>query len=428
MRIWLINSAEPVPLDGGSVRLMRMGILADMFRARGHQVVWWSSTFRHAAKVQRFDRDTTIDYAEGYRFRFLHAPAYQRNISLARLWNHRVLGTKLRQRAHTESAPDAVLCSFPTLELSAEAVRYGIERRLPVVLDIRDMWPDVFVELTPDWGRWLARRLLAPVYQLARRGCAGASAITGHAPAFVEWGLAMAGRPGSRWDRDFPFGYVVRVPEETTRRDAEASWRRHGIEPAAGATIVCFFGAIGRHFDLKTVLDAARLLRHRRDIRFVICGMGPHLDRVRGLAGDCPNLLFPGWVDAPEIWTLMQMSSMALAPYVARHDFEVSIPNKSIEYLSAGLPILTSLKKGVLLDLLRESDCGVSYEGDAIRLAELVSNLSCHPTRRRHMASRALELFRARFEAAKVYGEMADHIETLARTWASPVHAAMPSE
>ena len=46
MHIWLIQIGEPLPL-GNRTRLMRTGLLAEQFLARGHTVLWWASAFEH---------------------------------------------------------------------------------------------------------------------------------------------------------------------------------------------------------------------------------------------------------------------------------------------------------------------------------------------------------------------------------------------
>jgi glycosyltransferase involved in cell wall biosynthesis len=109
----------------------------------------------------------------------------------------------------------------------------------------------------------------------------------------------------------------------------------------------------------------------------------------------------------------MRMSDFGIAPYVARRDFEANLSNKSIEYLSSGLPILTSLSRGILYDLLVEHDCGASYSGHAHELAAVISGLMADPGQRRQMGENAARLFHARFEAHKVYGEMTRHLEAV---------------
>ncbi|GAI08595.1 unnamed protein product, partial [marine sediment metagenome] len=52
MRIWLITIGEPLPSDNNNDRLYRTGILAKLLIQRGHEVVWWTSTFDHVRKIQ----------------------------------------------------------------------------------------------------------------------------------------------------------------------------------------------------------------------------------------------------------------------------------------------------------------------------------------------------------------------------------------
>jgi len=415
MRVWLINSSEVVPTDPGNVRLQRMGLLAEVLVERGHGLLWWTSTFLHSLKQHRCRESTRVKVRDRYHVQMLHAPAYLRNISLARIRNHRVLGREFARGCREEPRPDVVLCSFPTLELSAEAVRYGQEQGVPVALDIRDMWPDIFLDHVPRWAGPLARLALHPMFAQARRACAGATAITGHAPAFVQWGLATGRRRRTPLDRHFPHAYGPFVPDETTAALAEEFWHEHQLSNDPETAIVCFIGQIGHQFDLATVIEAARRLRGRRRVQFVLCGVGMRLEDCRRLAADCGHdVLLPGWVDAPQIWWLLRRADLGLAPYVPRADFEASLPNKAIEYLCGGLPILTSLRRGTLLDLLTEHDCGLSYGGDPGKLAETIESLADDPARRQRMAENALRLFEERFTAQKVYNDMATWLEQIA--------------
>ena len=250
--------------------------------------------------------------------------------------------------------------------------------------------------------------------RMARKACAGAFAISGHAPAFVDWGLDYGRRRPTRFDKDFPFGYVTRMPESEAMADAEKFWKERGVGEEAGVPIVCFFGTLGHQFDIDTVIEAARRIEPRRRVQFVLCGSGDRLEDFRRMAADCQNVVFPGWVDAPKIRALMKIASLALAPYRSTPDFEASIPNKAIEYMSGGLPILSSMKRGILHALLIEHDCGKCYEGDPQRLADTICDLGNTSERLDEMADNASRLFEVRFTASKVYGEMAVYLEEIA--------------
>ena len=212
MRIWLITVGEPLPIDGRGDRLLRTGMLASFLAARGHEVLWWASTFDHIRRAQRFPTDTTVSLRDGSRIRLLRSVGYRRTVSIRRIVEHGGVARKFARQAEYEPAPDVVLCSLPTNELALAATRYGRRHRVPVVLDIRDLWPDLLLDHAPRWGRWPARVLLAPMFRWAREACSGATAIIGVTPGYVEWALDNASRLRSALDQDFPFGYERTAP------------------------------------------------------------------------------------------------------------------------------------------------------------------------------------------------------------------------
>ena len=203
MRIWLINAGEPTPIDEDRFRLLRMGILAQLAADEGHDVVWWSSTFFHFTKRQRFESDQSIELGTNYRINFVHAPPYAKHVSLARIRNHFRLGRGFASWARRESVPDVILTSLPILELCGAAVRYGRNHSVPTVVDVRDLWPDIMLDLMPGWTRVVGRLALAPYFNLAHRACSGATAIWGNTEEFVRWGLRCgthAANPPHRTD------------------------------------------------------------------------------------------------------------------------------------------------------------------------------------------------------------------------------------
>lgn len=424
MRVWLVTVGEPLPTDGLNDRLHRAGMLAGMLSTQGHDVVWWTSTFDHARKRQRFIRDTAIDVNDHLRIELLHSVGYKKNVSLSRIINHYSIARKFSKLAESRLPPDIILCSIPTLELGLAATKYGRKKGVPVVLDVRDLWPDIFLDLMPQWGRWLARRMLTPMYRITRSACAGATAITGVTQAYVKWGVSCASRPQTNLDRDFPFSYSEKIPSHNAIMASEEFWKKYGIVKGEKEFIVCFFGTLGRQFDLEIVIAAARKLRSQcRPFRFVLCGTGDNIDLYRDMARDCENVLFPGWIGTAEIWTLMRMSSVGLAPYRSSQNFVGHIPNKPIEYLSAGLPIVSALD-GILEELLLKYDCGVSYaNSDADGLAEVLNDLYDHPERLETMSKNAYALYRERFVAEKVYAEMIDYLQEVADSYKNNDHS-----
>jgi len=412
VKVWLVTVGEPLPVDGDNPRLMRTGILSGLLAAGGHEVLWWTSAFDHVRKRHRCPGDAETA-AFGYRIRMLHGGGYRKNVSVARFLDHREVARKFRRFAGSEPRPDIILCSLPTVELCVEAVRYGGREHVPVVLDVRDLWPDLIAELAPRWGRPAMRLLLAPLFRDVREACSQATALFGLTGEFLDWGLNYAGRGRSGLDRVFPMGYTAIPPAKEEVEEASRRWEGAGI--SRDDFNICFFGAIGLQSDFGTVIEAARILSGgRRRIRFVLCGIGEKLEHCRRKAAGCPGVLFPGWVNRAEIHSLMRISSAGLVAFRNKRNYTLNLPNKPIEYLSAGLPIVSSLT-GVLQGLLARNRCGVTYEeGNPESLAEAVVRLYDDREELRLMARNAKALYEGSYQAERIYGEMAGHLQHIA--------------
>ena len=413
VRVWIVNINEPLPTDPGHNRLWRMGNVFDLLRARGHDVTWWTSTVHHFDKRLRHQEDTEVAVADNARIIHLHGRLYRRNISLARLLNHRTLGRRFRALAPDRPEPDIILASIPILDLPREVVRYARPRGIPVVIDIRDKWPDFMVDQVPKWAQPVARALLRPLFDDLREACRGATAIWGVTPSFVAWGLEHAGRPAGENDRYIPHAYPDAEPEAELLAEAGRFWDGKGIPAESPVPVMCFIGSLNyTAFDFETVVRGMRLLAGK--VRLVVCGSGVGEAKLRAAAAGVPDIVFAGWVDGPALQVVMRRSVLGLTPYRNRANFVDNLPNKFLEYLSRGLPVVSCLE-GFSRQVLAEAGAGSFYdEGDPQGFAGAVDRLLADPQARRTMSQAARRLFEARFRAETVYGQLVDHLEDLA--------------
>lgn len=411
---WLVTVGEPLPLDGESERLLRTGLLAEELRARGHKVVWWTSTFDHKSKRHRFPHSTAMAVADNYEIRLIRGPGYTRNVSLGRLWDHWLTAREFSRLAAGSASPDAMVASLPTVDLALACANYAVNRGVPIAIDVRDLWPDIFVDVVPKWCRAAARGLIVPIDIRAKRALRSATSIVGNSEPFVEWGLRKAGRIIGELDRVFPFGYASRSPDQRSVQSAEHLWDGLGIGNQS-EFVVCFFGTLGRQFDLECVISVAkRLASSSRRTQFVICGAGEQMERYKALAAGAPNIFFPGWVGKAEIWVLMRRSALGLAPYMETQAFSGNIPNKPIEYLSSALPVVIS-GATYLGELLEKERCGARYTaGDEEDLYQIVCRLYDDRRLLHEMREKARRLYQRSFVAERVYEDFADYLEHLA--------------
>jgi glycosyltransferase involved in cell wall biosynthesis len=110
----------------------------------------------------------------------------------------------------------------------------------------------------------------------------------------------------------------------------------------------------------------------------------------------------------------MQRSFIGLDPLPDRYDFLATINNKAIEYLSAGLPIISSPDKGVLFQLLEKNQCGISYPaGDSDSLAAHLLILYNNRGLLQTMSDKAVMIFREKFTAEHVNADMMRYLEEI---------------
>lgn len=413
---WIVTSGEPLPTDPGGARLLRHGIVAAMLVERGWSVVWWTSNFDHTAKRGRQSGAAPVVYRVGpnYRIVLLPSAGYRRNVSLARVLDHRQVADAFTGAAPGEPAPDVVLCSYPTIELAAAATRFGQRHGVPVLLDVRDLWPDILGEVLPGPLKWLARPILWPYGRQGRRALCAATALTGITEPIVDWACRKAGRQRRSTERAFPLACTPpERPDVPAVRQAAQRWLERGV--GADRFVVSFFGAMGEQFDFDTVLAAAQLLEHTYpQVLFVLCGQGRELERLQSHARTHANVMAPGWQGRADLHSLMYRSAAGLAPYFNEHSFTLSVPNKVIEYCSGGLPVLSSLR-GETERLLASNDCGLTYaEQDGAALAACIRLLFDDASLRGQLGRNALRLFNERFTAERVYGELIEELGRLA--------------
>jgi glycosyltransferase involved in cell wall biosynthesis len=413
MKVWMLQIGEPIVGVDPGVRPLRCNMLGDALLARGHQVRWWTSTFNHFTKTYRYPHHHSTELKPGLVATLIHAtPPYRSHTSLRRVLNQRCVARGFQIMSESAEPPDLLFACLPTPEMCEEAVEFGRRLGIPVVIDVRDMWPDLYVRIVPQFLRPLGRLVLTMEYRRIRKIFADATAITAVSQSYLEWALAYARRTARRFDAVFPLGYPSNSIGSVTHQMREAFALRHGLRPAA--KLFAFTGTFGVTYDLNTILETARGLikAGRHDIQFVLAGDGDQGPYLRQRAAGLESVVFAGWLDQTDLRILMSLSTAGLCAYAT--GAPQSLPNKPFEYMSAGLPQISSLP-GELEKIIAESQIGLQYTaGDADSLRRQILRLVDSPDERNAMAINASKLFHREFAAGRIYPRLAEHLEQIA--------------
>src|SRR5262249_9663248 len=144
----------------------------------------------------------------------------------------------------------------PIEELCRSLLDYAEPRDIPIILDARDFWPDIFEELLPGPTRILGKLLLAPMERSARETLARATGLSGMTESALEWALRKADRGRRDADLWFPFSYAETAEDE----QAAASDGFPADFVAMEGAKACFLGTLSTRSNLEVVVDAFRLL------------------------------------------------------------------------------------------------------------------------------------------------------------------------
>jgi glycosyltransferase involved in cell wall biosynthesis len=238
----------------------------------------------------------------------------------------------------------------------------------PLVLEVRDLWPEYLVEMGVLRGTTLQRAVLAVDAALLRRA---QHVVTVTEP--LRSAIIAKRVPDDRVslipngvdpEQYFPCSEAPPVPE-LVRRD--------------GTLVVGYLGNFGAGQALGVVLEAARRLAAAgAPIRFVLAGDGTEHARIREQAEQLalPNLAILPAIPKEATRAFYANCDCCLVSLAPLPIFAGALPTKLFEIMACGRPVIASAA-GEVAAVLAASDAGWSVApGNAGELAEAMMTLA----------------------------------------------------
>lgn len=144
--------------------------------------------------------------------------------------------------------------------------------------------------------------------------------------------------------------------------------------------VALYSGNIANKQGIEIIVEAARLLRDRRDLVFVICGQGPNRERLAMLAQGLDNVQLHDLQPREALGDLLGLATVHLLPQIP-DAADLVLPSKMANMLASGRPVVATAAPGT--GIAEEVDgCGlVCPPGDAAALAAAVAALIDDPAR-----------------------------------------------
>lgn len=250
---------------------------------------------------------------------------------------------------------DVVIVTSPPLFVGFSGYIISIFKRIPLVFEIRDLWPESAIDTGVLTNRWIikvAYRFESFIYRKAKL-------INVLTPAFYNT---------LRDEKKVPEGKLIMIPNAADFNlsenllntfDREDFRKNNGLEDKF---VITYVGAHGVANHLQQVLEAAKLLEDT-NVVFLLIGQGMEKERLKEIAQkmNIINVRFIDPVAKAEVFKYILASEMGASILMRADTFKTVYSNKTFDYMSCKKPILMAID-GVSKELVEVAQAGVYVE------------------------------------------------------------------
>lgn len=241
----------------------------------------------------------------------------------------------------------------PPLTVGITASILRLIRRIPVVYDIQDMWPDT-LRVTGMLNNPSALRVVGAVCDWVYRRV---DRIVVLSPGFKR---LLLQRGVTEAKLCVVYNWADEASLATPEGQVQAAF------PAKDQFRILFAGNMGKAQALDTVLQAAELLQQRGSrVCWIMLGGGVEVARLKSEAArrKLTNLLFLPPVPMAQVGAYLKAADALLVHLRKDPLFEITIPSKTQAYMAVGKPLLMAVD-GDAADLVKQSGGGVVAESE----------------------------------------------------------------
>jgi len=371
---WLINQYASTPQTGMGGRHY---YLALEMAKQGHNVFLISGSFGHKLRIKENQkRLVEKKFIDGFTHVKLRLLKYPNSHSPKRAINWFLfaflLGFFIKNRL---PRPDAILYSSPALIGYLGARHVAHKLNVPLIFEVRDIWPMTLIELGGFSPRHPFMRFMQWIEDKAYKEC---RLVLSTLPNAVEH---MVNRGMCR--KKFAW-----VPNGFSKAELA---KPKPLDPAAVAQlppdkfIVGYTGTLGVANALDTLLDAAERLKNDPDVVFVLVGGGKEKVALQRRAEDngLQNIIFIDPIPKAQVQSMLQRFDVCFLGWKDEPLYQYGVsPNKLPEYLVSGKPIIHSFSGAC--DPVAEAAAGLTVPAeDPVAIAKAIVELKNLPQAQR---------------------------------------------
>ena len=351
---------------------------------KGHHVTVITGVY--AKSDIRADKFIENQEFNGVNVKIINISIDNRKSTLRRIWSFFQYMLVSCWYALTLKADVVISSSGPlTVGLPGLVARYLRGRKF--IFEIRDLWPEVAIEL----GIIHNRLLIKAAYWFEKK-CYKASTHI----------IALS--PGMKADIENRFGYsnITSVTNSANIDLFGTLVKEPDLKGLIPMTYAIYNGNIGEVNNSIWLYNAAKVLSEngREDINIVLIGEGQQKSELeqKAMSEGITNFLMLGMLPKNQLVAYIQNALVSLVPLKKVKVLDTSSPNKFFESLAAGVPVIQNTN-GWMKDYLERNNVGFTLSpDDPTALANLLIELLDRPEDVKEMGARAKELAAKEFD------------------------------
>jgi glycosyltransferase involved in cell wall biosynthesis len=391
MRIIYLHQYFNTPDMSGSTRSFELG---RRLVAAGHQVDIITSWQESTARKGWFTTDVSGMRVHWLPVRYSNHMNYPARIAAFFKFAIRAAGRARRVEG------DVVFATSTPLTIAIPAVYAARRRGIPMVFEVRDLWPELPISIGALKNPVLRRAAKA----LERFAYSNSAAVVALSPGMAE-GIVRTGYPREK---------VAMVPNasdlELFQRDAaqgRAFRQRFGIDD--GRILVGYLGTLGRINGVGYLVQVAAALKDDPRFAFLTVGDGQERELVAALARSegvlDRNFLMLSKIPKTQVPALLSAVDVATSLFLPIPQMESNSANKFFDALAAGCCVAINYG-GWHAQLLQEAQAGIRLGSDPRQAAADLQVLADEPGKIKSAGLNARRLAEERFSrddlAAKI--------------------------
>ena len=274
-------------------------------------------------------------------------------------------------------SPSILLCSSPPLTIGMPALVICKLSRIPLLFEVRDLWPESAVST----GVLTNKTMIRFLSWLELKCYAQADRLNVLTPAFKK-NIVDRGLKESDLVHNIPCGVDTEAMRPTKGVDEgrrELGW--------GDRIVVLYTGAMGRANCLSQLVATAELLKDRKDVLIAIVGGGMEADAIKGRIAESKlsNIIFHGSRPKEEMPGIIASADICCAVLMKSDTFKTVYPNKVFDYMACQKPVIVAID-GIIRELLEKERAGIYVEPENPEsIARGILALADHPERAQEM-------------------------------------------